>query len=354
MRQRRPRTRRPSLLLAGVAALVAVLLAACGDGGGSGDGSGSGGGGGAASSAPGRVTLRIGDQSKVVQLPLSLSGADRGTPYGLSYSTFADGPHMNAAFSAGRLDVGFMGDTPVLFANAAGAGAVAVAVQESPVNTQTIIARAGSGIRTPADLKGRRVAFTVGTSLHGYLLNQLDAVGLDQKDITPVNVPVTSLTTTLAGGKVDAIVYTRMYTAGVARQAPGSYEIQTRQLPVYSVLLASKAALKDPAKRAAVRDFVLRLSRASAWPKANAATWVQKYYVDQLKQDPVAARRYFDSIPDSRYRPVSPGFVESQRVQARLLGGVGVLPKGLDVNNELDSGFTTELTAAFAKAFPAA
>jgi sulfonate transport system substrate-binding protein len=345
MRHRRPRARRPSLLIAGLAAIVAMLLAACGSGGG-GHTSSSGGGG--------RVTLRVGDQGKVLQLPLSLSGADRGAPYGLTYSTFADGPHMNAAFSAGRLDVGYMGDTPVLFANAADAGVVAIAVQASAVNTQTIIARAGSGIHTPADLKGRRVAYTVGTSLHGYLLNQLASVGLNQKDVISVNVPVTSLPTTLAAGKVDAVVYSRMYAAAVARQSPGAYEIQTHPLPVYSVLLASKAALKDPAKRAAVRDYVLRLSRSSAWPKANPDAWVQKYFVDQLKQDPVAARRYFDSTPASRYRPISPAFVESQRVQARLLGDVGVLPKTLDVNNELDPGFNAELTAAFAKAFPAA
>ncbi|KJE19598.1 ABC-type nitrate/sulfonate/bicarbonate transport system, periplasmic component [Frankia torreyi] len=344
MHHRRPWARRPSLLTAGLAVLIAVVLAACGSGGGDGA---------RAAAGDQRVTLRIGDQSKTLELPLTLSGAARGAPYGLAYSTFADGPHMNAAFSAGRLDVGYMGDTPVLFANAANAGVVAISVAENPVNSQTIIARAGSGIRTPADLRGRRVAFTLGTSLHGYLLNQLDGAGLNQDDISPVNVPVTSLTSTLASGKVDAIVYTRQYTAAVARQAPGSYEIQTRPLPQYSVLLASKSALKNPAKRAAIQDFVLRLARAWSWPKANAAVWVQKYYVDQLKQDPVASRKYFDSLPEARYRPVSPAFVASQRVQARLLGSVGELPKSLDVDDELDPAFTGELTAAFAKAFPA-
>jgi sulfonate transport system substrate-binding protein len=346
MHHRRPWARRPSLLTAGLAVLVAVVLAACGNGSGGGDGA-------RAATGDQRVTLRIGDQSKTLELSLTLSGAARGTPYGLTYSTFADGPHMNAAFSAGRLDVGYMGDTPVLFANAADAGVVAISVAENPVNSQTIIAKAGSGIQKPADLRGKRVAFTVGTSLHGYLLNQLDSAGLNQGDISPVNVPITSLTSTLASGKVDAIVYVRQYAAAVAKQAPGSYEIQTRPLPQYSVLLASKSALKDPAKRTAVRDFVLRLARAWSWPKANAATWVQKYYVDQLKQDPVASRKYFDSLPEAHYRPVSPAFVDSQRVQARLLGGVSELPKSLDVDDEIDPGFNAELTAAFAKAFPA-
>ncbi|ABD09639.1 ABC-type nitrate/sulfonate/bicarbonate transport system, periplasmic component [Frankia casuarinae] len=342
MQHRRPRGRRLSLLAAGLAAAVAVTLAACGNDGGSGS---------AGSAATGgQVTLRIGDQGKYLELPLTLSGEARGTSYGLSWNTFADGPHMNAAFSASKIDVGFMGDTPVLFANGAHAGVTAVAVAENPVNTQTIIVKAGSGIHKPADLKGRRIALTLGTSLHGYLLNQLASAGLKQSDITPVNVPITSLGATLASGRVDAIVYAKQYVAAVGQQAPGSYEIETKPLPVFSVVLASKNTLKDPAKRTAVQDFLIRLSRASAWPKAHEDEWIKKYYVGQLKQNPQTARKYFDSLPRALYKPVSESFIESQRVQARLLIDVDQLPKTLNVNDEIDKGFNAELTAAFTKA----
>jgi len=343
MQHRRPRWRRFAARFSGLVAVLTALtvsLAACGGG------SGSGGGGGAG----GRVTLRIGDQSKTLELPLTLSGQSQGTPYGLSWNNFADGPHMNAAFSANRLDVGYMGDTPVLFANAARAGITVVAVSENTANSQTIFATAGSGIHTVADLKGKRVAITVGTSLHGYLLNQLQLAGLTQNDVTPVNVPVASLGASLASGQVDAVVYVRQFGARIAKQAPGSYQIQTRPLPQYSVLLAGKDALKDPAKRAAIEDFILRLSRASAWPKAHSAEWVQKYYVELLKQDPASATRYFASLPDARYTPVSDSFVQSQRVQAKLLGGAGVLPPTLNVDDEIDHAFNTELAAAFTKA----
>jgi len=337
MQHRRPRRRLFSL--AAVAALLAVGVAACGGGGEESSSS---------SSSGGTTTLRIGDQGKTLELQLTLSGQSKGAPYGLNYNTFADGPHMNAAFSANRLDVGYMGDTPVLFANASGAGITAVAISKSTKNSQTIYAGKDSGIQTPADLKGKKIAVTVGTSLHGYLLQQLNSVGLTEKDITLVNVPVTSLVSTFTSGQVDAVVYVSQY--GKAVTGTGAYEIKTTPLPQYSVVLAAKSALKDPTKRAAIEDFLVRLSRASTWPKAHADEWVKAYYVGQLKQDPTTSRTFFDSLPATQYAPVTDDFAQFQQKQADLLIDAGQLPKSLKVSDEIDAAFNTELTKKFAAA----
>jgi len=335
MQHRRPRRRLYSL--AAAAALLAVGLAACGGGESS-----------SSSSSGGRSTLRVGDQGKLLELQLTLSGQDKGAPFGLDYNTFADGPHMNAAFSANRLDVGYMGDTPVLFANASGAGITAVAVARSTVNSQTIYASKGSGIRTLADLKGKKVAVTVGTSLHGYLLQQLDSAGLTEKDVALVNVPVTSLVSTFTSGQVDAVVWVTQY--GGALTGTGASEIRTAPLPQYSVVLAAKAALTDPTRRAAVEDFLVRLARASTWPKAHPDAWVKAYYVDLLKQDPATSRTFFDSLPATQYAPVTDEFAGFQQKQADLLIGVGQLPKTLRIADEIDAAFNTELAGKFAAA----
>ncbi|MDT3440343.1 ABC transporter substrate-binding protein [Pseudofrankia sp. BMG5.37] len=335
MQHRRPRRRLFSL--AAVAALLAVGAAACGGGGSSPD-----------SSSGDRTTLRIGDQGKILELQLTLSGQGKGTPYGLGFNTFADGPHMNAAFSANRLDVGYMGDTPVLFANASAAGITAVAVAKSTKNSQTIYAGKDSGIQTLADLKGKKVAVTVGTSLHGYLLQQLDSAGLTEKDVTLVNVPATSLVSTFTSGQVDAVVWVSQY--GAALTGTGAQEIKTAPLPQYSVILAAKSALKDPTKRAAIEDFLVRLSRASTWPKAHPDAWVQTYYVQLLKQDPTTSRAFFDSLPATQYAPVTDDFTQFQQKQADLLIGAGQLPKTLKVSDEIDAAFNAELTGKFAAA----
>lgn len=325
MQHRRPRRRLYSL--AAIAAVLAVGVAACGGGGESSSSS--------PSSPGGKTTLRVGDQGKTLELQLTLSGQDKGAPFGLDYSTFADGPHMNAAFSANRLDVGFMGDTPVLFANASAAGITAVAVAKSTRNSQTIYVSKDSGIHTPADLKGKKVAVTVGTSLHGYLLQQLDSAGLTEKDVTLVNVPATSLVSTFTSGQVDAVVWVSQY--GAALTGTGAQEIETAPLPQYSVILASKSALKDPTRRTAIEDFLVRLSRASTWPKAHPDAWVQAYYVQLLKQDPATSRTFFDSLPATQYAPVTDDFAQFQQKQADLLIDAGQLPKTLTVGDEIDA-----------------
>lgn len=317
-------------------------------------GCGSSSGGPAAAGSARRVTLRIGDQSKNLQLPLDLSGQDKGTSYGLRWNTFADGPHMNAAFSANRIDVGMMGDTPVLFANAAGAGISVVAVSPTDKNTQTIIATRKSGIRTPADLKGKRVAVTTGTSLQGYLLNQLRTAGLTQKDITPVNVPITSLLSTFESGGVDAVVYIDQFTGPLLAKDSNVVQVKVSPLPQYTVIVAAKKALADPARRAAIRDFVVRVAKSSVWPKEHPQEWVDDYFVKQLHQDPATSKAYFDSRPPSHYGPVSAAFIESQRVQARLLVGVGELPASFSVDNEIDPAVDADFGRPLTAAVPAA
>jgi sulfonate transport system substrate-binding protein len=182
---------RISIRLLSLAVAAALTATACGSSASSAS-SGDGGGGGNA------VTLRVGDQNKQLEEPLDLSGQSKGTSYGLQWSNFLDGPHMDAAFAAGKIDVGFLGDSPALLATASGANAVVVgALKFQPNSAYALVAKPGSGITTLADLRGKKVAFTQATALQGYALQALGTVGLTQKDITVVNVPGASLGTTL-------------------------------------------------------------------------------------------------------------------------------------------------------------
>ncbi|HKY15947.1 MAG TPA: hypothetical protein VJM33_13565, partial [Microthrixaceae bacterium] len=73
-----------------------------------------------ADSVPDNTTLRIGDQQKLLQTPLEVSGELDWVQFEPEWSTFVGGPPLLEAFRAGELDVGFVGDTPPLFAAAAG------------------------------------------------------------------------------------------------------------------------------------------------------------------------------------------------------------------------------------------
>src|SRR5580704_18456784 len=88
-------------------------------------------------------------------------------PFGIAISwvDFPSGPPMLEAMNAGSVDFGQVGDTPPIFAQAAGARIVYVAGQ--PItNGQGILVKPDGDIRALADLKGKRIGFTKGSSAH--------------------------------------------------------------------------------------------------------------------------------------------------------------------------------------------
>jgi sulfonate transport system substrate-binding protein len=116
---------------------------------------------------------------------------------------FSSGPPMMEAMNVGSLDYGAVGDSPPIFAQSAGAAIVYAAGQ--PIsNGQGILVQGNSPIRTIADLKGKRVGFTKGSSAHNVIVQTLEKAGLSYADITPVYLTPPDAGPAFANGSIDA------------------------------------------------------------------------------------------------------------------------------------------------------
>jgi sulfonate transport system substrate-binding protein len=116
---------------------------------------------------------------------------------------FSSGPPMLEAMNVGSVDYGAVGDSPPVFAQSAGANIVYAAGQ--PItNGQGILVQANSPIRTIADLKGKRVGFTKGSSAHNIIVQTLEKAGLSYADITPVYLTPPDAGPAFANGSIDA------------------------------------------------------------------------------------------------------------------------------------------------------
>ena len=71
---------------------------------------------------PAGTVIKVGDQLDYLKTVLKLSGEDQDFPYKVEYSAFVGGPPMLQAFQAGSIDTGFVGSTPLIFAQAGPAG----------------------------------------------------------------------------------------------------------------------------------------------------------------------------------------------------------------------------------------
>lgn len=330
MRHRRSRT------LFALPLSAALLLAAAGCGAG-GDG-GSGGGGDAAGDGeipPGTV-LRVADQNNSLETLFSLSGQDEDLPYELQYANFQGGPAVNEAFAAGEVDLGTMGDTPVINNLAAGLGTVTIATAAADGRGAAIYAREDSGIESLDELEGHTVAYASGTNTHGFVLRALDSVGLSESDIEQVDVPLTDLPTVLGRGDADAGVVYEFAQHDFLADHPDAVELVVFSdlVPVYSFILAARDAVDDPARGAALEDFVARYARAYRWAAEHRDEWVQQFYVENLGQSPEAAQAFIEAAGIPAVIETTDEVRDDLQEQADLLLEAEELPDEVDLADQ--------------------
>jgi sulfonate transport system substrate-binding protein len=116
---------------------------------------------------------------------------------------FSSGPPMMEAMNVGSVDYGAVGDSPPVFAQAAGA-AIVYAAGQPITNGQGILVPKDSPIRSIAELKGKRVGFTKGSSAHNIVVQTLEKAGLTYADITPVYLTPPDAGPAFANGSIDA------------------------------------------------------------------------------------------------------------------------------------------------------
>jgi sulfonate transport system substrate-binding protein len=166
--------------------------------------------------------IRIGYQKNGVlviarqQATLEAHFASQGVD--VKWVEFSSGPPMLEAMNVGSIDYGAVGDSPPVFAQSAGANIVYAAGQ--PItNGQGILVQANSPIRTIADLKGKRVGFTKGSSAHNITVQTLEKAGLTYADITPVYLTPPDAGPAFANGSIDAwSIWDPYFAIGETRQ----------------------------------------------------------------------------------------------------------------------------------------
>jgi sulfonate transport system substrate-binding protein len=122
----------------------------------------------------------------------------------VKWSSFVAGPPENESFAAGQQDVGFMGDTPAIIARSAGQNTRIIGIAAIGPKALAVVVPKGSPIKSPTDLRGKRVAVTKGSYAHHLLYVVLKNAGLQLSDIKLIHLPPADLVTALLHGDVDA------------------------------------------------------------------------------------------------------------------------------------------------------
>lgn len=186
---------------------------------------------------------------------------------GVKWVEFSSGPPLLEAINVGSVDFGAVGDSPPIFAQAAGAAIVYAA--GSPItNGQGILVPKESPIRTIADLKGKRIGFTKGSSAHNLVVQTLEKAGLTYIDITPVYLTPPDAGPAFANGSIEAwAIWDPYFAIGEAKQngriLVNAYEV-TKTNAFY---IANRDFAKNSGR--IVQQTIDGLLKAAAWAEAN-------------------------------------------------------------------------------------
>ncbi|MER5276451.1 aliphatic sulfonate ABC transporter substrate-binding protein [Streptomyces sp. NPDC002809] len=139
---------------------------------------------------------------------------------------FTNGPLQVTALGSGSLDFGYLGPG-ALWLPASGRASI-VSVNMLGL-ADRVIARPGSGIEKPADLKGKKVAVAEGTSGDMILNLALNEAGLKPDDVTKVAMDASTVVTAFSSGQVDAAATWYPLIDTMKKNVPGLKEISETQ-----------------------------------------------------------------------------------------------------------------------------
>lgn len=167
---------------------------------------------------PHYAPLFVAKQKKWIEEELAKIGAKPT----LKWTSFLAGPPINESFAAGQQDIGFLGDTPAIIGKAAGINTRIIALTSSGPKSLAVVVPANSAIRSPKDLKGKKVAVTKGSYAHHLLVLVLKQGGLTVKDVEVINLPNADVAVAIQNGSIDAGAVwepqiTRLESQGSAR-----------------------------------------------------------------------------------------------------------------------------------------
>lgn len=282
-------------------------------------------------------TLRIGYQKYGTLVIAKERGAieEKLAPLGVkvTWAEFLGGPALLEAMGAGSVDFGTTGDTPPIFAQAAGVDLVYLAVEPESPHGLAIIVREESPARAIGDLKGKRIALNKGSNVHNLLVRALATENLTVKDIQPVYLKPSDARPAYENGSVDAWVIWDPFLAAAETAVP-SRKIADGVTPDGRVIdqnhqffLASRSYART--NQAILKSTLAALSESEIWAEQHKAAVVEQL-APAMGMDPKAVQRAIDRLSFG-VKPVDAAILASQQEIADSFSALGLIPGKIDV-----------------------
>jgi sulfonate transport system substrate-binding protein len=317
----------------------ALLLTACGGNSSASTGTGTDG--------KGSLTLNVGDQKGGSEAILRAAGELKNLDYKIKWSTFTSGPPLLEAVNAKAVDIGGVGNTPPVFAAGAGSKIAVVAAFHGTSKGDAILVPNSSKLSKPQQLKGKSVAVAQGSSAHYQLVASLKAAGLSLSDVKVKYLQPADALAAFTSGKVDAWAVWDPYTSQILQAEQG--RILTTGEGVTNGLsfqVAAPSALQDKKKAAAIKDYLDRLRRATAWVYGHQEEWAKVWAKDTGLPYEVALASVKRTNASRISVAVDKPLIASEQQIADAFTALKLIPKKVDFATFVDPRYNGKLPAS--------
>jgi sulfonate transport system substrate-binding protein len=280
----------------------------------------------------GLQTLRIGFQKSAVNLViLKQQGLleKRFPNTKVQWVEFPAGPQLLEALAVGSLEFGLTGDSPPVFAQAAGKDLLYVGAEPPKPLSSAVLVLPGSPLKSLADLKGKRVALQKGSSAHYLLVRAVEKGGLHWSDITPIYLAPADARAAFEKGAVDAwAIWDPFYAATELAIKPRALTTGQGLSSNNSFYLASRSFAEQHPQ--AVRALLDELSRADAYVQSNRKEAAQ-LIADFSGLSLATVHLFISRRPVSPVGPLTPAITADQQRVADAFHQLELIPRRIDV-----------------------
>ncbi|WP_257968113.1 sulfonate ABC transporter substrate-binding protein [Peribacillus deserti] len=257
----------------------------------------------------------------------------------VEWKEFTAGPALLEALNVGSIDFGRTGDSPPIFAQAAGAPFVYVAAGKTKFKGSAVLVPQNSQIKTLKDLKGKKIGFAKGSSSHYLIVKALEKAGISYDQIEPHFLQPGDGRVAFEKGNIDAWVVWDPFTADTELNSKARVLVNGKGLSTdRDFFLANNDFAK---KHRDIIDIVLEeIRESSEWANSHhkelAATLSPLLKIDEKSLLLSAERREYG------IDPLTDDIIKEQQEIADTYVKLKIIPKKITVKDVVDKGRGSE------------
>jgi sulfonate transport system substrate-binding protein len=287
------------------------------------------------------VTLNIGDQAGTgAEALLTAAGLINKLPFKVKWDDFTSGPPILQAMNSGSVDVGGVGDAPPVFSAAGGAKiAVIDALKADPYGAAVLVPK-NSTITSVSQLKGKKIAVAQGSSGNYHILALLEKNGLSVKDVDLDYLQPADGLAAFTSGSVQAWdIWAPFVEEAVSKYGARILANGTTIGQTYSWVVASRSALDNPAKNAAIKDYIKTLNQAYSWAATHPSQWAVTWAKSVGYPLPVMDTAAKDS--ENTPTPITSSVVTAEQGLVSAFYKAGLIPKTFSFSDYVYTGYNS-------------